>query len=82
MADVLLHPDVEKHLQALPNDVEERIRDALEQAGERPGRELKPLRGRDEFSLRIGDRRAIIDWDASRDELRVLDVDTRDTVYD
>jgi len=73
---------VEKYLQALPDDVEERIRDALETAGERPGRELKSLRGRDEYSLRIGGRRAIIDWDAANDELRVLDVDTRDTVYD
>lgn len=82
MATVLLHPDVEKKLQSLPNDIEGRIRSKLEEAGANPNRHLKPLKGRSEFSLRIGKRRAIIDWEKSRDELRVLEVDTRDTVYE
>ncbi|WP_372911145.1 type II toxin-antitoxin system RelE/ParE family toxin [Salinigranum sp.] len=81
MATVLLHPDVEKKLQSLPNDIEDRIRSKLKDAGTNPGRHLKPLKGRDEYSLRIGKRRAIIDWDKERDELRVLEIDTRDTVY-
>lgn len=82
MATVLLHPDVEKKLQSLPNDIEGRIRSKLEEAGANPNRHLKPLKGRSEYSLRIGKRRAIIDWEKSRDELRVLEVDTRDTVYE
>lgn len=82
MATVLLHPDVEKKLQSLPNDIEARIRSKRQDAGADPNRHLKPLRGRDEYSLRIGKRRAIIDWDSSRNECRVLDVDTRETVYD
>lgn len=82
MATVLLHPDVEKKLQSLPNDIEDRIRSKLEEAGANPNRHLKPLKGRSEYSLRIGKRRAIIDWEKSRDELRVLEVDTRDTVYE
>jgi len=82
MATVLLHPDVEKKLQSLPNDIEGRIRSKLEEAGANPNRHLKPLKGRSEYSLRIGKRRAIIDWKKSRDELRVLEVDTRDTVYE
>lgn len=81
MATVLLHPDVEKKLQSLPNDIEDRIRSKLKDAGTNPDRHLKPLKGRDEYSLRIGKRRAIIDWDKERDELRVLEIDTRDTVY-
>jgi mRNA interferase RelE/StbE len=81
MATVLLHPDVEKKLQSLPNDIEDRIRSKLKDAGTNPGRHLKPLKGRDDYSLRIGKRRAIIDWDKERDELRVLEIDTRDTVY-
>ncbi|MFW6436560.1 MAG: type II toxin-antitoxin system RelE family toxin [Halococcoides sp.] len=81
MATVLLHPDVNKQLQSLPNDIEDRIRSKLTEAGENPDRHLKPLRGRPEYSLRIGKRRAIIEWDTDRDELRVLDLDTRDTVY-
>lgn len=82
MATVLLHPDVEKSLQSLPVDVEDRIRSKLAAAGENPDHHLKPLTGREEYSLRIGKRRAIIDWRKTEDELRVLKVDTRDTVYE
>lgn len=82
MATVLLHPDVEKKLQRLPNEIETRIRSKLEDAGEKPDRHLKPLKGRGEYSLRIGKRRAIIDWMKAEDELRVLEIDTRDTVYE
>jgi mRNA interferase RelE/StbE len=82
VAVVLLHPAVEQSLQSLPNDIETRIREKLADAGEDPERHLKPLKGRSEYSLRVGKRRAIIDWDRADGELRVLDVDTRDTVYD
>lgn len=82
MAEVLLHPDVEKHLQSLPDDIEDRIRSKLADAGETPDRHLKPLKGRAEYSLRVGKRRALIDWDTERGELRVLEIDTRDTVYE
>ncbi|QSW98234.1 type II toxin-antitoxin system RelE family toxin [Haloterrigena alkaliphila] len=82
MARVLLHPDVEKRLESLPNDIEDRIRSKLSDAGANPERHLKPLKGREEYSLRIGKRRAIIDWDGQRGELRVLEIDTRDNVYD
>jgi len=81
MAAVLLHPDVQKELQSLPNDIEDRIRSKLGEAGENPDRHLKPLKGRPEYSLRIGKRRAIIDWVKEQNELRVLELDTRDTVY-
>jgi len=81
MATVLLHPDVTDTLDALPNDIESRIRSKLDDAGSDPNRHLKPLTGRSEYSLRIGKRRAIIDWDKQADELRVLKIDTRDTVY-
>ncbi|AZQ16058.1 type II toxin-antitoxin system RelE/ParE family toxin [Halorubrum sp. PV6] len=81
MATVLLHPDVEKKLENLPNDIEDRIRSKLKEAGKNPDRHLKPLKGRDEYSLRIGKRRAIIYWNDQQDELRVLEIDTRDTVY-
>ena len=81
MASVLLHPDVQKKLESLPDDIESRIRSKLTEAGKNPDRHLKRLTGRDEYSLRIGKRRAIIDWLKEQDELRVLDIDTRDTVY-
>ncbi|ERH02628.1 MAG: cytotoxic translational repressor of toxin-antitoxin stability system [Halonotius sp. J07HN6] len=81
MPTVLLHPDVTDTLDALPNDIESRIRSKLDDAGDDPDRHLKPLTGRDEYSLRIGKRRAIIDWDKGAAELRVVKIDTRDTVY-
>lgn len=81
MATVLLHPRVESKLQSLPNGVESRVRSKLEDAANDPQRHLKPLKGRDDYSLRIGKRRAIIDWVRQGDELRVLELDTRDTVY-
>lgn len=81
MVKVLLHPDVEKKLRSLPTDIEDRIRSKLEEAGANPDWHLKPLKGRPEYSLRIGKRRAIIDWRKDQDELRVLEIDTRDTVY-
>ncbi len=82
MTTVLLHPDVEQQLSNLPNDVESRVRSKLDDAGTNPERQLKPLRGREEYSLRIGKRRAIVDWLREENELRVLAVDTRDTIYD
>jgi mRNA-degrading endonuclease RelE of RelBE toxin-antitoxin system len=78
----VLHPDVDKELQSLPNDIESQIRSKLEDTGEEPERYLKPLKGRSDYSLRVGKRRAIIDWKKQHDELRVLEIDTRDTVYD
>lgn len=82
MATVLLHSDVEQRLDDLPNDIESRVRSKLDDAGTNPERHLKPLRGREEYSLRIGKRRAIVDWLRAEDELRVLALDTRDAVYD
>jgi mRNA interferase RelE/StbE len=80
MTTVLLHPDVDKKLRSLPNDIESRIRSKLADAGEDPERYLKPLKGRSDYPLRVGKRRAIIDWKKQRDELRVLEIDTRETV--
>lgn len=82
MADVLLHPDVDAWLQDQQPDIEARVRSRLEAAGERPEHYLKRLSGRDEYRLRAGDYRCIIDWDRSRDELRVLEVGHRRNVYE
>lgn len=82
MATVLLHPDVDTKLRSLPNDIDDRVRSKLADAGAHPERHLKPLKGRNDYSLRVGKRRAIIDWDKQHDDLRVLEIDTRDTVYD
>lgn len=82
MADVLLHPAVESQLDDLQDDIEERVRAKLADAGENPGHFLKPLSGRPEHRLRIGDYRAIIEWDEQADELRVLEFGKRGSIYD
>lgn len=82
MANVLLHPDVETWLQNQQPDVERQIRTRLEQAGENPDHFLTPLKGRETYKLRAGGYRCEIDWDRSRDELRVLQVGKRDKFYD
>lgn len=82
MADVLLHPAVDARLSDARDDLEERVREKLAAAGENPGHFLKPLSGRPEHRLRIGDYRAIIEWDEQANELRVLEFDKRDSIYD
>lgn len=82
MARVLLHPAIDEQLDGLQDDIEERIRAKLERAGNNPDHFLKPLSGRPEYRLRIGDYRAIIDWDKSANELRVLEFGKRDSIYD
>lgn len=82
MADVLLHPDVDEDLEDLRDELEERIREKLKRAGQNPGHFLKPLHGRSEHRLRVGDYRLIIEWDKDADELRVLDFGHCRNIYD
>lgn len=82
MAEVLLHPDVQTWLQDQQTDVEQQIRSKLEQAGENPDHFLTPLKGRETYKLRAGTYRCEIDWDRSREELRVLQIGKRDKFYD
>lgn len=70
------YPDVQKKFESIPNDIEDRIRSKLEEAGNNSDRNLKTLSGHDDCSLRIGKRRAIIDWDKQADELRALKINT------
>lgn len=82
MTDVLLHPDVAEWLDSQDEDLEGRVRDKLADASENPDHYLKPLTGRDTYTLRIGDYRAEIKWDKGADELRVLQVGHRDGFYE
>jgi mRNA interferase RelE/StbE len=80
MTDVVLHPDVADYLDGHQN--EDRIKDKLREAADNPAHYLKRLSNRDEYRLRIGDYRALIDWDKQNDQLRVLEVGKRDGFYD
>lgn len=81
MADVRLAVTVRDTIEDLPRDTKERVTSRLRDAGEDPERYLKPLRGRDDYRLRIGDYRAIIDWDQDEDTLYVTDFGHRRNIY-
>jgi len=82
MAEVRLAVSVRDDLEDYPADLRERIKDKLRDAGDRPDRHLKPLTGRDDYSVRIGDYRAIVDWDKQDGILYVTDVGPRRNIYD
>lgn len=82
MAGVEVAADVMDEIGALPDDVEARVKDKLREAGGDPTRYLKPLRGRDGYRVRIGDYRAIVDWDRNDDVLYVVEFGHRRNVYD
>lgn len=64
------------------SEVRERILSKLEDAGDFPDHFLKRLRGRDEYRLRVGDYRVIIDWRRDDDVLFVREIGHRRNVYD
>lgn len=82
MAEVRLAVSVRDRLEDLDADTRDRVKDKLRDAGARPDRHLKKLSNRNDFSLRIGDYRAIIDWDKSEGVLYVTDFGHRRNIYD
>ena len=83
MADVRISVRARDELDALDPPAPERIRSKLlDEVAERPDRHLVRLSGRNDYRVRIGDYRVIVDWDKSESVLRVTKVEKRDTVYD
>jgi len=82
MTDVFLARSVEKAIEDLPNDVRDRVKAKLRDAADRPDRLLKNLSNREGYSVRIGDYRAIVDWDKQEDRINVVDFGHRRNVYD
>lgn len=82
MADVHLALTVRDAIEDLPHDTQERVKSNLRAAGQDPDRYLKRLRGRDDYRLRIGEYRAIIDWDRADDVLYVTEFGHRRNIYD
>jgi mRNA interferase RelE/StbE len=66
VAEVRLAVSVRDALQELPADTRDRVKQKLRDAGDRPDWHLKQLSTRDDYRIRIGDYRAIVDWDRQR----------------
>lgn len=82
MTDVFLAQSVRDDIDDLPNDVRDRVKAKLRDAADRPDRLLKNLSNREGYSVRIGDYRAIVDWDKAADRINVVDFGHRRNVYD
>lgn len=82
MTDVFLAKSVRDDIENLPNDVRDRVKAKLRDAAARPDRQLKNLSDCEGYSVRIGDYRAIVDWDKANDRINVVDFGHRRNVYD
>lgn len=83
MIDVEISLKARDQLEALPQDVQDRIkRKLLNDVTEDPERYLRSLSNFDAYSIRIGDYRALVDYDPDNSTIRITAVKHRSTVYD
>jgi len=83
MADVRISESALDELDSLDPPAPERIRSKLlDEVAAHPDRHLVRLSRRDDYRVRVGDYRVIVDWDKTENVLRVTKVEKRDTVYD
>ncbi|HDI75095.1 MAG TPA: type II toxin-antitoxin system RelE/ParE family toxin [Thermoprotei archaeon] len=69
-------------LRKLDRETAKRIIDSVEEASEKPFKYIKKLYGMPFYSLRIGDYRAILAVDSSKQTIVVLEVEHRKKVYE
>jgi mRNA interferase RelE/StbE len=82
MAEVLLSPQAREWLADQSENVSDRVKTKLRDTAQNPDHFLKPLSGRDDYRLRIGDYRAVIDWRPEDGKLRVQRIGHRDGFYE
>lgn len=79
---VLLTDTAREHLDDLEPDTAERIKTKLRNIADWPDHYLDPLKGRDDYKLRVGDYRVLIQWDRDDEILYVKAVGHRRNFYD
>ena len=83
MTDVHVAESILDRINYLDEHEKDRVKEKIRQAAKDPDHYLKPLTGRDDYSLRVGDNyRVIVDWDKSDDVFYVTDFGKRDGIYD
>jgi mRNA interferase RelE/StbE len=82
MPEILFTDPAASQFANLDKKIRSRIISKLKTMKNWPEHYLKPLKGYPYFSLRIGDYRAIIDWQKDRDELWVVAVGHRRNIYE
>jgi mRNA-degrading endonuclease RelE of RelBE toxin-antitoxin system len=78
---VLFSPQAQHFLDTLQKDIALRITGKLGEVAEAPFRFLEHFEGGDDYKLRIGDYRALIDVDFPTQILKVRVLDKRGRIY-
>lgn len=82
MAEVVVSERAADWLRDAESDVRDRILNKLHEAADFPDHYLTRLSGSAYYRLRVGDYRAIVDWQKNDNELFVRKVGHRRNVYD
>ncbi|WP_343217296.1 type II toxin-antitoxin system RelE family toxin [Halovivax gelatinilyticus] len=82
MVDVFFTDRGRNRLEELEPDTQERVTKKLRDVRDWPDHYLKRLTGRDDYVLRVGDYRVLIEWKKRDDELYVKSVGHRRNFYD
>lgn len=80
--EVILLKPAKRYLERLPRESRRRILDALQSLQDDPAQaRVKPLRGRPEHALRIGDVRALLILDREAKRIVVTRIGPRGDIY-
>jgi mRNA interferase RelE/StbE len=79
---VLLHPKAAKELEKIEKTNQARIIERAKELRENPDKIGKPLNQSDFWSIRIGDYRAIYQIDKEKNQVIILFIGHRSTIYD
>lgn len=72
MADVFFTERGQNRLSELDAEAKERVKSKLGEIEDWPDHFLKPLKGRDDYVLRVGDYRVLIEWEKNNEDSDIL----------
>ena len=79
--EIIVAPIARKRLERIPQPDRRRILLAINRLGEGLAGDVKPLKGRDDWRLRVGGWRVIFSVDAEQRVIKVKYIDVRGDVY-
>lgn len=82
MTDLVASVKAKEQLDDLEPEARQRMMDKLREATENPDHYLERLQGYNFYKVRAGEYRAIVAFDRGEDELAVMAVGHRSTIYD
>jgi len=82
MYEILFHKNAQKQLEKLPRDIQIRIISVLDRIKISPHSHIKKLVNTPYFRLRVGDYRVILDIQAEKLIIFVVEMGHRKNIYD